>query len=91
MIAAEDPSPNPFRIDPVTGLPLPDPFPEYVHCPHCGEAEVEVYCYEEEARCHNCDKAFPHARPPGCGSFPFCKRGRSPDGTASSGQPASAL
>jgi hypothetical protein len=63
------------RTDPVTGLPLPDPFPEYVQCPHCGEVEVEVFCFETVARCHNCGKEFEHASPPGCGTYPFCRRG----------------
>jgi hypothetical protein len=62
------PPPNPLRIDPVTKLPLPDPVPEYVPCPHCGEAEVEVYCYQAEATCHNCGRTVSHARPPGCGT-----------------------
>ncbi|MCC7362133.1 MAG: hypothetical protein IT317_21795 [Anaerolineales bacterium] len=71
--------PNPQRIDPLTKLPLPDPFPEYVRCPHCGVPEVEVYCYQAEAACHNCGRAFAHARPPGCGTYPFCKRGQAPE------------
>ncbi|MBI3243269.1 MAG: hypothetical protein HYZ49_13345 [Chloroflexi bacterium] len=66
---------NQWRIDPVTGLPLPDPFPEYIHCPHCGESEVEVFCYQTSVKCHNCGKEIPHTRPPGCGAYPFCKRG----------------
>jgi hypothetical protein len=78
MASAEVPTPNPLRIDPATGLPLPDPFPEYVCCPECGEAEVEVYCFEAEARCHNCGTVFAHARPPGCGTYPFCKRATAP-------------
>ena len=44
-------------------------------CPVCGEAEVEVFCYQTEARCHNCGHTFPHTPPPGCGTYPFCKRG----------------
>ncbi len=68
---------NQLRIDPVTGLPLPDPFPEYIHCPHCGESEVEVFCYQTSVKCHNCGKEIPHARPPDCGTYPFCKRGES--------------
>lgn len=63
------------RIDPVTGLPLPDPFPEYVQCPHCGEVEVEVWCNQTQAHCHNCGRDFEHRPPPGCGTYPFCKRG----------------
>ena len=67
---------NPLRIDPQTDLPLPDPFPDYVVCPYCGELEVEVYCYEATARCHSCGREFRHERPQGCGTFPFCKRGQ---------------
>ncbi|MBM4423661.1 MAG: hypothetical protein FJ030_09750 [Chloroflexi bacterium] len=67
------------RVDPVTGLSLPDPFPEYVPCPHCGEPEVEVYCYEKIARCRNCGKQFPHTSPPDCGLYPFCKRAVEPE------------
>ena len=70
--------PNPLRIDPVTQLSLPDPFPEYVRCPHCGEPEVEVFCYQAEATCHNCGRPIAHARPPGCGTYPYCKRGEPP-------------
>ncbi len=47
------------------GLPLPDPFPDYLVCPHCGEEEVEVWCYQTEARCHVCGEMLPH-RPPVC-------------------------
>lgn len=78
MAQTGTPPPNPLRIDPVTQLPLPDPFPEYVRCPHCGEAEVEVYCYQAEAVCHNCGQPIAHARPPGCGTYPYCKRGEQP-------------
>lgn len=73
---------NPLRIDPETGLPLPDPFPEYVTCPLCGEAEVEVYCYQPVAHCHACGREFDHARPSGCGTFPYCKRGLDTAGAA---------
>jgi hypothetical protein len=75
MTTSETAQPNPNRIDPVTGLALPDPFPEYLACPACGEAEVEVFCYQTEAKCHNCGHVFPHPQPPGCGTFPYCKRG----------------
>jgi hypothetical protein len=47
------------------------PYPDYVACPHCGEPEVEVWCYEAEARCHNCGQAFEHPLPAGCG--PECQ------------------
>lgn len=46
------------------------PYPDYVVCPHCGEPEVEVWCYETVARCHNCGQTFAHALPPGC--HPAC-------------------
>ncbi len=78
MVLPGTPSPNPLRIDSDTGLPLPDPFPEYLSCPHCGETEVEVWCYQDEARCHNCGRPIAHARPPGCGTYPFCRRGEKP-------------
>lgn len=70
--------PNPLRIDPGTGLPLPDPFPEYLTCPKCGEPEVEVYCYQTSVQCHHCGIWIEHKPPPGCGTFPFCKRGVPP-------------
>jgi hypothetical protein len=79
MEQAGRPLTNPLRIDPTTGLALPDPFPEYVACPHCGEAEVEVWCYQLEARCHNCGRPIAHAQPPGCGTFPYCQRGPQPE------------
>ena len=78
MAAPESPVPGAPRLDPATGLPLQDPYPEYVPCPTCGEAEVEVYCYQAEARCHNCGTVFPHERPPACGTYPDCKRGEPP-------------
>lgn len=80
---APPPGPEPaasLRTDPVTGLQLPDPFPEYIRCPHCGEAEVEAWCYQDEVRCHNCGAAIAHRRPPGCGAAPFCRRGMTDDG-----------
>ncbi len=36
------------------GLPLPDPYPDYVVCQNCGELEVEIWSYETETRCHSC-------------------------------------
>lgn len=72
---------NPLRIDPATGLPLPDPFPEYVTCPHCGEVEVEAWCYQLEVRCHRCGQLMPHTPPPTCGQLPYCKRGATPPET----------
>ena len=70
--------PSHTRIDPDSGLSLPDPFPEYVACPQCGEAEIEVFCYQTEARCHNCGALIPHVPPPSCGTFPYCRRGTAP-------------
>jgi hypothetical protein len=61
------------RVDPRTGLPLPDPFPEYVPCPHCGEAEVEVWCYQRRVRCHRCGAWVVHT-PASCrGTSPLCQ------------------
>lgn len=74
----ESPSNNPLRIDPVTGLPLPDPFPEYIECPICGQVEVEVFCYQTEVSCHNCGAVISHPMSPGCGTYPFCVRGTLP-------------
>lgn len=45
---------------------LQRPFPDYVTCPHCGEPEVEVWCYDATARCHACGQAFDHALPADC-------------------------
>jgi hypothetical protein len=69
------PGENGERIDPETGLPLLDPFPDYVVCPHCGEAEVEVWCFQEGGACHNCGKWVHYPKPPFCGVAPYCKRG----------------
>lgn len=63
------------RTDPHTGLPLPDPYLEYIPCPQCGEPEVEVLCYQTEVVCHHCGKKIAHTPPPTCGTYPFCKRG----------------
>ena len=35
-------------------------FPDYVTCPHCGEPEVEVWCDQPTAHCHNCGQEFDH-------------------------------
>ena len=63
------------RTDPHTGLPLPDPYLDYIACSHCGEPEVEVLCYQTEVICHNCGKTINHIPPATCGVYPFCKRG----------------
>jgi len=42
------------------------PYPDYVECPHCGEPEVEVWCNEATARCHNCGRTFDHPLPAEC-------------------------
>jgi hypothetical protein len=54
------------------GLPLPTPFPEYVMCPNCGELEVEVWCYQLQARCHQCGTQFAHT-PPICFGTAYCQ------------------
>lgn len=48
-------------------LPARDwPYPDYVPCPHCDEPEVEVWCNEPTALCHNCGQTFAHPVPPDC-------------------------
>ncbi len=62
------------RCDPgltESGLPLPDPFPEYIVCPECGEPEVETWCYETLVFCHACGAAIRH-RPPACFGSDHC-------------------
>lgn len=55
-------------------LPLPDPYPDYMTCPHCNEPEVEVWCFQVQARCHRCGQWFPH-RPPACfGTSDVCRQ-----------------
>jgi hypothetical protein len=53
---------------------LQRPFPDYVTCPHCGEPEVEVWCYDLTAQCHACAQIFAHALPLACGAE--CDRSR---------------
>jgi hypothetical protein len=76
MAEPQQPDERPWRVDPVTGLPLTDPYPEYICCVHCGEPEVEVYCYQTAVVCHHCGNTLPHVPPAGCGTFPTCRRGR---------------
>jgi hypothetical protein len=55
-------------------LPLPDPFPDYLPCPHCGEPEVEVWCYQTQVQCHRCGGWFDHQPPhAGCKIGPTCQ------------------
>jgi hypothetical protein len=61
-------------FDPESGLPLTDPFPEYLTCPHCGEAEVEAWCFQEQVRCHQCNAWFAHCPPRDCQNLPGCQR-----------------
>lgn len=61
------------RVDARTGLPLPDPFPEYIPCPHCGEPEVEAWCYQSRVRCHKCGGWVPHTAEACRGSSPICR------------------
>jgi len=56
----------------VNDLPLPDPFPEYLICPFCGEPEVEVWCYQEGVKCHNCGGWLEHRRAE-CFGLPGCR------------------
>ena len=55
-----------------SGLPLPDPFPEYVECPHCAEPEVEVWCYQTRVQCHACGEWIAHTPPVCFGSSEKC-------------------
>lgn len=58
---------------PSANLPLPDPYPEYLVCPHCGEPEVEVWCYQTQVRCHSCGQWFAH-EPATCrGTTAICR------------------
>jgi hypothetical protein len=57
-------------------LPLPDPFPDYLTCPHCGEHEVEIWCYEPRARCHRCGGWIEHTIEIACRIFPVCQAGK---------------
>ncbi len=62
--------------------PLPEPFPEYLLCPHCGEPEVEVWCYQDGVNCHQCGKWIPHALPSRLGSSPLCRQAEAARGAA---------
>ena len=42
-------------------------------CPHCGEPEVEVWCYQTRVRCHHCGRWLAHT-PPSCrGTSAICR------------------
>jgi hypothetical protein len=56
-------------------LPLPDPFPDYLVCPHCGEPEVEVWCYQTQACCHRCGGWIDHQPHDDCKIGPTCQPG----------------
>jgi hypothetical protein len=45
------------------GLPLPDPYLDYIACPHCGEPEVELWCYQKRVQCHACGQWIDHTTP----------------------------
>ena len=64
--AAESVQADRFRLDPDSGLPLPNPYPEYLPCPLCGEPEVEVWCYQVRVMCHNCGGWFDHIPADNC-------------------------
>ncbi len=63
----EEPTPQP------ADMPLPDPFPEYLTCPHCGEPEIEVWCYQTQVTCHHCGKQFSHTPPLCLGNSSICQ------------------
>jgi hypothetical protein len=56
--------PMPLQQEP-SARPLPDPFPDYVTCPVCGEPDIEIWCYEETVRCPTCGAEISH------GPFPL--------------------
>jgi hypothetical protein len=58
---------------PEPDLPLPDPFPEYVTCTHCGEPEVEVWCYQARVQCHACGGWMDHPLPHCFGMSAVCR------------------
>jgi hypothetical protein len=65
------PAGDPGELPGLLGHAFPDPFPEYIPCPRCGEPEIEVWCYQPGATCHNCGRWVDHPRPtcygkPGC-------------------------
>gem|GEM_PF-6809175 len=62
------------RLDPETGLPLPTPYPEYLTCSHCGEPEVEVWCFESVVVCHNCGGLILHQPALDCEDCKFCQQ-----------------
>jgi hypothetical protein len=51
--------PMPLQQEP-SARPLPDPFPDYVTCPVCGEPDIEIWCYEETVRCPTCGAEISH-------------------------------
>ncbi len=53
------------------GIPLPDPFLDYIQCPKCGEMEVELWCYEDEVACPICGGTIRHQQPE-CHGTPYC-------------------
>ncbi len=65
----------------MANLDLQRPFPDYLACPHCGEPEVEVWCYDLTVQCHACGQGFAHALPPECGEH--CDRMQCETGPAS--------
>jgi hypothetical protein len=77
-MAQQHPRDNPEDADQLSpglaenDLPLPDPYPDYIVCPSCGEPEVEIWCYEASARCHACGAVISH-HPPACFGSKHCK------------------
>lgn len=69
--------------------PLTHPFPDYLMCPHCGECEVEIWCYEDETVCHRCGGVVAHTRA-SCGSDCVAPgHGAAPDPLTPGAQPES--
>lgn len=57
-------------------LPLPHPFPEYLTCPHCGEPEVEIWCYQKAVQCYNCSGWVENKTQRDCQSGRICPPGQ---------------
>jgi hypothetical protein len=55
-------------------LPLPDPYTDYIVCPHCGEPDIEIWCYQQRVQCHNCAGWIDHESPQDCPNQPSCKK-----------------
>lgn len=62
-----------LHLEPTSGLPLPDPYPDYLPCPYCGEPAIEVWCYQSRVQCHNCGGWVGYSPPSSCPGSLFCE------------------